>query len=133
MKQHTQINTVNALIEQIKKSMNKDYSDSRLSLSLTAKNKNLTFILRYFMPYTTQKLKNGNTLFLNRGYKPVGLAYESTNPMVDYEIYENVSFIANGTDDIYFYNDENTPWSSRENLILYIEEVEKYIDNLQMV
>jgi len=127
-KQHTQLDIINALMGQIKTNMNDKQIDPKLRLRIRKNNDNLRFILRYFMPYKTEKIRNGNTIFLNRGYKPIGLAYESFNPIIDYEAYENVSFKYRNNDDIYFYKDSNPPWDNKKDLILYMEKIEKYIN-----
>ena len=127
-KEHTQIDIVHSLIEQIKASKDKNYRDSRLKISISANN-NFKFICRYFMPYCTQKLASGNYIFLNRGYKPIGLVYETCNPLIDYETYDNVSFKSNETEDISFYDDSNTPWSNKKNLNLYLKKLENYLTN----
>lgn len=105
-KQHTQIDMVIALMEQIKASRDRNLRDGSLKISVGTNN-NFRFILRYFMPYTITKLKNGNIIFLNRGYKPIGLAYESIKPLIDYEEYENVSFKGTLDEELYFYNVPN--------------------------
>jgi len=128
-KQHTQLDTVNSLIEQIEASINNNYRDGRLKISLNSNNQNLKFILRYFMPYCTEKLKNGKVIFLNRGYKPLGVTYESINPMINYEEYENVSFDKEPKEDSHFYNDGSTPWSSRKDLNNYIKSLKAYINS----
>jgi len=131
-KQHTQLDTVNSLIEQIEANINDDYLDSRLKISLNSNNQNLKFLLRYFMPYCTEKLKNGNMIFLNRGYKPIGIPYEGINSFINYEEYENVSFnkeIKEGISHNYFYNDGSTPWSSRKDLKNYLESLKVYINS----
>lgn len=131
-KYHTQLDTVNSLIEQIEANINDDYLDSRLKISLNSNNQNLKFLLRYFMPYCTEKLKNGNMIFLNRGYKPIGIPYEGINSFINYEEYENVSFnkeIKEVSSHNYFYNDGSTPWSSRKDLKNYLESLKVYINS----
>ena len=125
-KQHTQLDIVNSLIKQVENNLNNN--DEKIKISLNSNNQNLKFLLRYFMPYCTVKLKNGNIIFLNRGYKPIGITYESMNPFINYEEYKNVSFEKEDKEDIYFYNDSSTPWSNRKFLIDYINKLKIYIN-----
>jgi len=129
-KQHTQIDTVTALIEQIEASRDRNLRDTRLKISVGANN-NFRFILRYFMPYTITQLKSGNLLFLNRGYKPIGLAYETCTPLVDYEEYENISFVGEINNDFYFYSDGCKPWENRKNLNDYLDKINSFLQGLK--
>jgi len=127
-KHHTQIDMVIALMKQIEANRDGNLRDGNLKISVR-KNDNFKFILRYFMPYTITKLKSGNIIFLNRGYKPIGLAYETCKPLINYEEYENVSFKMEPEKELYFYNDGNTPWENRKNLNAYLEKIKDYLDN----
>lgn len=119
MDQRNQLNYVRQLIEVVGRIRDK---------------KRQKFVLRYMLPYSTTKLKNGNTLFLNREYKPIVFSENGPNEplvnssdFVNYEDFENISFNSKKSDDVYFYNDNSAPWDGQKNLKAYIENIKSYI------
>ncbi len=123
--QHTQLSTVNALIIQLELNLNNFQNNLKLQIKLNKNNQNLKFLLRYFMPYCTTTLKNGNKIFLNRGYKPLGIPDEGNN-IIDYETFENVSFKLK-KEDMHFYSDGCTPWDGKNNLKDYLQKLKEYM------
>ena len=134
-KQHTQLDIVKSLITQLENNMN-NQNHGMMKISIRSNNNSYIFLIRYFMPYCIEKLKNGNYIFLNRGYSPIGLTYETWNPLVNYEEYSNVSFSIKKLDrlyfykqDKYFYSDECKPWDKKEYLIKYLNRLKLFIFN----
>lgn len=124
MKKYTHKELVTNLIKMIESEMYKSTTYS--SFSSTSKYND--FWMRYSFPYESRKLKNGNILFLNRGYKPIfyfdeGFQKES---LVDYEDFIELSFQSKNKPQ-YFYDDSTKPWNSKKNLLEYLEKIKIYL------
>ena len=90
-----------------------------------------------FLPYCIVKQPDGRYAFLNRDYKPVGMALPH-HPEIKYEDHpvlvkvkgltplkaRKLSWNGNGTvNEIYLYNDGSVPTQSTKNMSVYLEKL----------
>jgi len=91
--------------------------------------KNCDIFIRTSLPYTIQKLKNGNYIFLNREYKPLGIFGKSwSHFFVDYEHFKFLSFkYKDNIDNIYFYNEGNRLQDNKKDFIEYLIRLKYFL------
>ncbi len=83
--------------------------------------------IRNCLPYTITKLDNGNFIFLNREYKPLGIF--GNLEWVNYNDFEFLSFEypENLDGKIYFHADSNRPQDSRKDYIEYLIRLKYFL------
>jgi len=82
--------------------------------------------IRNCLPYTITKLNNGKFIFLNRGYKPLGIF--GNLEWVNYNDFEFLSFeYKEDLSSIYFHADSNRPQDSRKDYIEYLIRLKYFL------
>ena len=102
-------------------------STEKKMLSNVEFSKNCEVFVRNCLPYTIEKLKSGNYIFLNREYKPLGVFGYSE--WVDYEQFEFLSFkyTKDNIERIFFRGDRNKPEESRKDFIEYLIRLKYFL------
>jgi hypothetical protein len=96
-------------------------------------------VLRVFLPYCAQKLKDGSYILLGREYKPVGSLETGWSEWEEHPIVYEVEGLTpkmaaelswnrnSNVERIYFYNDGCRPWDSKKHFEAYDKRVAKFL------